>query len=226
MDIIPVIDLLKGQAVHARAGQRHLYLPVETFGGGKGVPDALIAAYLELAKFRTFYLADLDALTGHPPQWDLIHQLVSSFSDLSFWVDSGPGDLPEALSGKITRVFGSESLPPSIRPMLDKNGILSLDFLGSKPLGPLSLMDQIKDWPDRVIVMNLDRVGTDLGPDLGLLGAILEAHPDRQIYAAGGIRSPSDLWKISKMGVQGVLMATALQRGHIGRSVLNAVLGS
>lgn len=221
MEIIPVIDLLEGLAVHARLGQRHLYRPIEQFGGGRGNPRDVISAYRELADFHTFYLADLDALSGRTPQWKLVESLVSCFSGTTFWMDAACHAPPPEFSGRITPVIGSESLPGGMPQVCPADFILSLDFRGGEFLGHPALLEQPEEWPDRLILMNLARVGSNLGPDLDQIGALLDAHPKRRIYAAGGVRGASDLLDLARSGVHGVLMATALQRGLIPRGLLS-----
>ena len=71
MRVIGVIDVLRGRAVHARAGRRDLYEPVRSVVGatieaGDGV--ALARAYVDRLGIRELYVADLDALNGGPVQ--------------------------------------------------------------------------------------------------------------------------------------------------------------
>src|SRR5215813_2540395 len=71
MQVIGVIDLRGGQAVHARAGRRELYQPVRSVAGATVQPGdavALARTYVEGLGINELYVADLDALGGQPPQ--------------------------------------------------------------------------------------------------------------------------------------------------------------
>src|SRR5690606_25203186 len=62
--ILGVIDLARGQAVHARGGDRERYAPVATIAGHvieQGNALALAEAYHDLFGIDELYVADLDA---------------------------------------------------------------------------------------------------------------------------------------------------------------------
>jgi phosphoribosylformimino-5-aminoimidazole carboxamide ribotide isomerase len=98
---------------------------------------------------------------------------------------------------------------------LNKNFLLSLDFSGQKMLGPNQLFANPALWPDRLIIMTLDRVGSGKGPDLAKLTAFKQAHPKKRFLAAGGIRNLHDLKALEAIGVEGALIASALHAGAI-----------
>src|SRR5262249_39381782 len=93
--------------------------------------------------------------------------------------------------------------------------ILSLDFRGDQFLGALPLLDAPQAWPVKVIVMTLARVGSGAGPDLDRLCAIRAAAPDKQIYAAGGVRNGGDLVTLQDAGIAGALVASSLHDGRL-----------
>src|SRR4051812_30690147 len=81
MRVIGVLDLRRGGAVHARAGQRDEYLPVRAVARRSipaGDPIALASAYCERLRLADLYIADLDALTGRPPQDALVAAIASA----------------------------------------------------------------------------------------------------------------------------------------------------
>jgi uncharacterized protein related to proFAR isomerase len=64
IDIVPVIDLLGGQVVHAKRGERDRYRPIESaLTAGSALQD-IVAALLALHPFRACYVADLAAIRG------------------------------------------------------------------------------------------------------------------------------------------------------------------
>ncbi|MFM7083553.1 MAG: HisA/HisF-related TIM barrel protein, partial [Hyphomicrobium sp.] len=103
-----------------------------------------------------------------------------------------------------------------IKETLWNAGILSLDFRGDTFLGPPFLLKEISLWPETIIVMCLERVGCNRGPDLKKIEWVLQqAGSLKKIYAAGSIRNSEDLFSLKKSGVAGALIATALHDGQI-----------
>jgi phosphoribosylformimino-5-aminoimidazole carboxamide ribotide isomerase len=225
MEIIPVIDVKNGQAVHAKKGLRERYQPLNTRLCPDGDPLTLATALRSLYPFRTIYLADLDALMGAGSNLPLLQNLVAGFPDTEFWVDQGWSELHHlnpALCPWIP-VVGSESLTESIPPILSNQPdrmILSLDFSASGLVGPKVLLENDGLWPERVIIMSLARIGGENGPDWERLTYFSTAWPNRQFVAAGGVRHEKDLRKLASLGLAGALVATALHRGAIGASLI------
>lgn len=83
-DLAGVIDLAGGKAVHAIAGHRASYQPVKLSGGD---PVALIQQYRRVG-IRSFYIADLDAISGQFLQATLLDEIVAAV-DGDVWVDLG-----------------------------------------------------------------------------------------------------------------------------------------
>ena len=121
-------------------------------------------------------------------------------------------------------VIGSESLA-ALDDLTDllamaPHAILSLDTRAEQPLGPAALFDEPQRWPDRVVVMTLDRVGAGQGPALARLRTTLEQAPGKKVIAAGGVRDAQDLEMLEAMGVHAVLIASAIHDGTLDRAAL------
>lgn len=215
VDIIPVIDLLGGRAVHARRGHRSNYQPVTAIGRGDGDPFALLEAYLRLAPFVRVYLADLDALMGGKPQWSLIERLFDRFEGPRFWLDAGLEGAKVKVHPKQVRVLGSESLTEHWALELAFAEVLSLDFRGPHFLGPPEILAARRRWPSEVVVMDLERVGSGEGPAFERLAAVRGGAPHVALYAGGGVRGNADLKGLADLGVSGALVATALLEGAL-----------
>ncbi|MGF1612112.1 MAG: HisA/HisF-related TIM barrel protein [Kiloniellales bacterium] len=233
MEIIPVIDLKGGQAVHARQGRRDAYQPVSSSLCRQSAPLAVVQAYQAVYPFRSLYVADLDAIQGRGDNASVVVAIARAFPDLTLWLDSGfcrqtacrrwldqgPGKL----------VLGSESQSDLslLRRLLEGGDagrvVLSLDFRAERFMGPQDLLDRSELWPDAVIVMTLARVGSGSGPDLERLAAITTQAGERRVYAAGGLRDAADLTALQGLGIAGVLVATALHDGRIDRDAIAAV---
>jgi phosphoribosylformimino-5-aminoimidazole carboxamide ribotide isomerase len=222
MDVIPVLDLKDGVVVHARMGRRDQYRPIETPLSPSSMPADVARGLLAIYPFKTFYVADLDAIERKGNNNGGLARLRNDFPHLALWVDSGVNDLREARQwlqldlGHL--VLGSETqtddrLITSCRG--DERVILSLDYRGDTFLGPVALWENVPAWPSKIIVMTLARVGSESGPDMHRLNAIKCRAPEKQLYAAGGVRDASDLATLAQHGISGALVATSLHNGTL-----------
>jgi phosphoribosylformimino-5-aminoimidazole carboxamide ribotide isomerase len=228
--LIPVIDLMGGVVVHARAGERARYEPLRSrLADGSQAID-IVRGLLGLHPFDTLYIADLDAIQRRGDHFPLIERLRAQFPDLRLWVDAGFDGLDvarrflDAALGEM--VLGSESqhdlgLLEALRG--EHRLVLSLDFKGEQRLGPGALFERPELWPERVIIMTLARVGGATGPDLARLAALRSQAPGRRLFAAGGVRGKDDLEALVTTGASGVLLASALHDGRLTAGDLAAV---
>lgn len=227
-ELIPVIDLMGGLVVHARAGDRDRYRPLEHSRlCASAEPAAVIEGLLALHPFRTLYIADLDAIRKQGDHKALIFRLRQMFPQLDLWVDAGfageCGCRRFLAAGLGCLVLGSESqADPRLLELFgaDPRLVLSLDFQGERALGAADLFASPESWPERVIAMTLARVGGGGGPDLERLRALRAQAPERRIYAAGGVRGPTDIEALTELGCAGALVASALHDGRLGREEL------
>lgn len=227
MRIIPVLDIMGGLVVRGVMGERQAYRPIETPLGAGADPVAVAKGLARLGDFSAFYVADLDAIEGRPPNAAALSALGESFPDTAFWVDAGLRTAAEAeclqRAPHQHAVMGTESIADAaVLAALPhpERAILSLDFKGEAFLGPPEILQDTTLWPDRVIVMTLARVGSGAGPDLDRLGAIVARAEGRAIYAAGGVRGPGDLEVLEQAGIAGALVSTALHDGRLSSEAL------
>jgi phosphoribosylformimino-5-aminoimidazole carboxamide ribotide isomerase len=228
MEIIPVLDLMNGLAVHARQGHRESYQPLQSPLCRSAEPCAVVEGLLSLHPFKTVYIADLDALMGKGRQTGAVAELRQAFPDLGWWIDQGipggDGGLFFPLETNTRPVIGSESLRDedlsSLAGMNPAEWILSLDSRAGQPLGPASLPERPDLWPDTVILMNLSVVGSGGGPSVGRLEQLTKGYPRHRFVAAGGVRDGADLARLDALGVAAVLMASALHSGAVDARVL------
>lgn len=228
MDVIPVIDVRHGVAVHARQGQRSQYRPLATPLAQGSDPVAVARGLLALFPFRTLYVADLDGIEGRGRDAELAGRLAAAVPGVALWIDDGA--LPdEARRGSAVPVIGSESLRSGdlkgLRDAPPDRFLLSLDFRGETFAGPQALLDDAALWPERVIVMTLSRVGAGEGPDVERVAGIVARAGARGVYAAGGVRHLDDLKALRAVGAAGSLVATALHAGTITAGDLNEIAG-
>jgi len=233
--LVPVIDLLRGEVVHARRGERAAYRAIQSRLCIGAEPVTVVHALLALHPFQTLYVADLDAIQGAGNHNITLAQIRAAFPKLELWVDngiSGNRSLSEWLATDLgSPVIGSESLrhEGAVREVVAQlrgksaestSWVLSLDFRADAFLGPVNLLEDASLWPGRVLAMNLARVGSQLGPDLQLIERLVRMAPGGEVFAAGGVREGSDLEAAAAAGAAGALIATALHDGRIGAEVL------
>ena len=217
--------------VHARRGDRANYRAVQSRLCDGAEPLTVVRALLALHPFRCLYVADLDAIQGQGDHRGALARIRSTFPGLELWVDSGLADGTAAAnwraSGLGLPVVGSESLRDMAAlediaaALSGRAWILSADFRGEQFLGPPDLLQHAAHlWPQRVLAMNLARVGSMHGPDLDLIRRLTRIAPGREVYAAGGVREVADLHDAAGAGASGALLATALHDGRIGAAEL------
>jgi uncharacterized protein related to proFAR isomerase len=68
------------------------------------------------------------------------------------------------------------------------------------------------------LLLDLDRVGRAVGPDVALLSAVRSRVADRELLVGGGIRYAYDLQALTQLGCDGVLIGTALHGGLTARA--------
>jgi phosphoribosylformimino-5-aminoimidazole carboxamide ribotide isomerase len=238
MQIIPVLDLIAGQAVHAVRGQREQYAPVQGMLGSGDDPVALALAYRERLGCHACYAADLDAIAGRRSgHADLLHSLAEL--GLALWVDAGVSSAGQAQSladlGCTRVIVGSETLSSTeqlralVRELPPDRLVLSVDLHNGVLRAPAGI-----DTPQQlvalavhaglgqVILLDLARVGAAAGPPLDLLAALRPHFPGLAFYAGGGVRHRADLEVLAQAGAAGALVATAFHRGILSAADVRA----
>src|SRR5660398_190104 len=142
-------------------------------------------------------------------------------------------------AGAARVIVGSETLPSlkTLRKIRDsvlpEQMLFSLD-VGSggvlstcatlQSLQPLAALDLLsREGLSQVIMLTLNRVGTESGPDWSILESSRATFPHLSLIAGGGVRSPDDMWRLAEMGVDGILIATALHRGSISAADIDKI---
>ena len=230
MHIIPVIDLKDGLVVTARQGKRQTYRPLATPLCPEPDILAVTRAYLSVFPFKTFYIADLNAIENNGNNHALITRLLEMQGDISLWIDSGLdlfiNENSRPFQHRISNVLGSETgiaIEQLGNYTRKSDCILSLDYAAGGLLGNMDLLNQPALLPQRLIIMSLQRVGTNTGPDLVRISSLVDKLRDKQVYAAGGMRNADDLRLLATHGVHGALVASALHNKTITSKHLNTL---
>jgi phosphoribosylformimino-5-aminoimidazole carboxamide ribotide isomerase len=225
--LIPVIDLMAGVVVRAVRGERSRYRPIKSALCASCEPVAVARKLIDTCRSDILYVADLDALRGGTAQVGVLAQLAQALPGTHVWLDAGFHTRDEAAAlavrlggASFVPVFGSESLadeqafaacfaaPPTTS--IAAEPLLSLDRRRDQPLGAAACWTRDDLWPQRVIVMTLDRVGSGAGPDLETLAEVRARAGRRTVIGAGGVRSLDDLDAAAQAGADAWLVASAL----------------
>ena len=251
MQIIPVLDLAGGIAVHAQAGDRTRYAPLESdlVPGEVGDPVAVLRAFHATLGIHECYVADLDAIQGGAVQRMLIRELAEFHTGFAgaLLVDAGtrlPGGAIEVLScGASEVVVGLETLHAfaDLGAIVSVVGpsrvVFSLDLRLGNPVVNRAMHDVRCAGPDPVslaeqaatvgvatiLVLDLGRIGTGCGVDLGLLEALRRRLPAVRLLAGGGVLTRRDLERMRDAGCDGALVASAIHTGRLTAADLAAV---
>ena len=112
IQLVPVLDLKAGLAVHAVRGERDRYAPVRSVLAPSADPVALASAFRAALGCQACYVADLDAITGAGDNGAVIRAIAAL--GLAVWLDAGvarAADAARALACGAQRVIvGTETL--------------------------------------------------------------------------------------------------------------------
>lgn len=233
---------MKGEVVQAVRGDRANYRPVQSVLARDAQPLSVARALREATGCDEFYVADLDAIMGGQPQWNVLRELAGG-AGAKLSVDAAIADAATAMkaieAGAERAIVCSETLqdldaPRAIRSALPAERLLfSVDVVKGRvrsrcpalhdadPLAALDLMAR-EGW-SQFILLTLDLVGAGGGPDWPLLEEAGSRFPDLSIVAGGGVRTAQDLQRLASMNMSGVLIATSLHRGWITPQDLQAL---
>jgi len=231
MKIIPVIDVLNAIAVHGIRGERKRYQPLKS-SLCKSANPLDIALTFESLGFDSLYFADLDAILGKSVNFNIYRQIMTKTS-LDLMVDAGIADITKAevLATNVSKiVIGTETLSSldfvsqAVRAFGEDKVVVSIDQKGGKLLSAseaIASMDAVSFAQKlaslgvrQIILLDLDRVGTEHGINLTALRNILEK-TGVEVLVGGGIRSLQELEELRNLGVSGALVATVLHNGKV-----------
>jgi phosphoribosylformimino-5-aminoimidazole carboxamide ribotide isomerase len=226
MQILPAIDVLEGRCVRLAAGERSRV----TIEGG----DPADAA----ARFATdgppfLHLVDLDGAFSGTPTPGLVERIAAEAGGTPMQAGGGHRSLAAidgALAAGAARVMvGTAALSPAfVREAVERFGdrlVIAVDARDGHVLAEgwtktssLAAHDLARACADagarRLLVTSTVRDGSLAGPDLELLGDVIEAS-GLPVLAAGGIASLDDLDRLRELGCEGAILGSALWSGRI-----------
>ena len=232
LKIVPVIDILGGVVVHAVRGRRKKYQPVKSVLCSSADPLEIASAFKECG-FQEVYLADLDAIIGNKANY-ATYKLIAEKTGLNQMVDAGVTNIKQAekvLENRASKiVIGTETLQSmdfvakAIETFGSDGTIVSIDLMGNKLLNrlpseefaePLALLSEFQRvGVENFILLDLARVGSGEGINSEILKAAI-GNFRAKLFVGGGVRDIDDMLEMQKIGVYGILAATALHSGKI-----------
>jgi len=238
MEIIPVIDILKGKVVKAIKGERSKYFPLEDSSLAMSSDPLIMASVFKQGLgLNKLYIADLDSIEQKGDNFKTLEALKPL--GIEIMVDMGIRDRHD-LNKKIINtidylILGTETLLSldtvkyAIKIKTADKVIVSIDLKEGKILkkyeefiSPEVSLKILYDAGVRnFIILDLAKVGTLEGPSQKLNDFMnCFKYPDISIFMGGGITSVEDIAQLEKIGIKGVLIGTALHKGLIKKEDL------
>jgi phosphoribosylformimino-5-aminoimidazole carboxamide ribotide isomerase len=224
--VLSAIDVLDGRCVRLAGGDRSRV----TIEGG----DPEEAARRFAAAGAPFlHLVDLDGAFSGRPTPGLVERVVAAGAGAP--VQAGGGyrtaeSIREALAAGAARVMiGTAALDAAflqaavqefgerlVVAIDARDGLVVADgWTRESPLTAPDLAGRCADaGVRRLLVTSAARDGSLAGPDLDLLGSVVDAS-DLPVLAAGGIASLDDLAGLAAIGCEGAVLGSALWSGRI-----------
>lgn len=241
MVVIPVLDVLNGQVVRGVAGRRTEYRPIVSKLSASADPLCVAQSFREKFGFKRIYVADLDGIVHQKPNLALYKQL--SDASLETLVDAGVRCVEDAMAligaGASRILVGLETCrsPNVLLQLAEKvpDLIFSLDLQQGVP----RLSEDSVGWSDdaaeivkqiqaadihSILVLDLSDVGTSTGGSTdSICRRIRTEFPKMHVIAGGGIRGAEDFRRLGQIGVNQVLVASALHDGRVTPDVLSRI---
>ncbi len=226
--VIPAVDIRGGKCVRLYRGQAKKETVFDQ--------DPLqVAKRWEDEGASLLHVVDLDgAFEGRPVNGGIIERIAGSLSipiqvgggirkteDARFYIDAG---VSRVIVG--TAAFQSEGWLEEAAGELGERLVVGLDVKGERVA--------VSGWTDdsgltpgealkrltcagvrRIIYTNIGRDGTLEGPDLEGIESLARMSPVPVIASGGvsGVKDVLDVWRLSDLGVEGIIVGMALYRG-------------
>lgn len=241
-----MLDVRQGRVVHAAGGDRRRYPALSRRFPFPDDPAELAGRLRERWGDRPLYLADLDALSGDPPDLALVEALSRAGHRLRVDAAVRRRDRARALlrAGARQVVVGLETLAgwEDLERVAGAAGrdstVFSLDVDASGPhapawrtgdAGPSTAEAAAEEAAARgagtVQLLDLERVGSARGPALERLRAVRAAVPGVDLAVGGGIRGAADVRAAARAGCDECLVATALYGGELPPATVRRLEG-
>lgn len=229
IEIIPAIDIIEGKCVRLTQGdfeRKTIYSDDPTE----------VAKRFEGLGLGRLHMVDLDgAKAGTPKNLDVLERVASATAltidfgggvktatDIDAIFDAGASIVnigsvamkePDKFFEWVARYGGSRILLGADA----KNGKVAIN--GWRTETDLSVVDMLRDRVSkgvaRAFVTDIGSDGAMAGPATDLYKNILEAVPELELIASGGVSSIDDIEELEQIGCSGVIVGKAIYEGRI-----------
>ena len=212
MDIIPVLDIYKQKVVTAVEGKRHSYKPIASKLYDSTDPKEIILTIKKRYKPSIIYIADLDAIIDKKVNSRILNEILTHFPEIHFWIDTGLSQIKlKRRFSNFHPVFCTENSQGFDINKNNKRYICSFDYK-KRIIGNVNLPKLLKYLPKKIILMDLDQVGSSKNTNYRMLRKYLRYSSRYDLYIAGGIKTALDLNKAKSLGAKGVLVSSILKK--------------
>ncbi len=229
IQIIPAIDIISGKCVRLTKGD---------YGTSKIYSENPVdmARRFEDCGCRRLHLVDLDgAKSHHVVNYGVLESIASSTSlvvdfgggiksdeDVRIAFESGASMVtggsvavrqPELFEGWLAKYGGSKVIlgADARDGKVSTNGWLSDSGMDVVPFVKMYYDKGVR----KVISTDISMDGTLAGPSVELYKLILDAVPEIELIASGGVGSMSDIESLDRLGLPGVIVGKAIYEGRI-----------
>jgi phosphoribosylformimino-5-aminoimidazole carboxamide ribotide isomerase len=227
LQLIPAIDLMKGEIVRLMHGDPKTAKVYSQFGG-----PVETAKKWQADGAKKLHIIDLDAALGMGNNLSVIAEIAEN-TDFPIQVGGGIRNIEaveKVLGLGVNQVilgalaFSDPQAVPQIQQMFGaKSVIVALDnrdgkimVEGWKTATALGMKEALEKFValgvKAFLVTSITKDGTLSGPDLDTLREACQ-YPDVEVIAAGGIGDLNDLVALKRVGVEGAVIGKALYEG-------------
>jgi len=228
--VIFVLDILDGQVVHAVKGDREKYGPINNFSKVCETSDP-VEIVDELVPSEV-YIADLNRLVNRGNNDELVKKIGWKSKTM---LDLGASSMDDVHLGHEMAdsiVIGTETAthdllesatafyPRSINMSIDIKGGQILTPEPAFKLPPIELIQMLNSYDiNDLIILELSKVGTSSGINTEFLEQVVD-HSDHNILLGGGVKDKDDISLLKDVGLEGVLVATAVHNGALSLDLI------
>jgi len=231
--IIPVIDILNSEAVHAIKGEREKYKPLKSVLIKSSDPIEIVKKIIHESLIREIYIADLDAIIRRKPNLTLLTKILK-IPEIKVMIDPGiilARNIKEYSKYSLNSlILGLETLKnldvisECIKILGAHKTIVSVDMYDEviqtnvkeiQNQHPVEIIKMIEELGvKKIILLDLFKVGQKIGGIPPLYLKIRDIY-NGKILVGGGIKDIRDIELYKQYGFSGVLIGTALHDGTI-----------
>ena len=231
--IIPVIDILNSEAVHAMKGEREKYKPLKSVLIKSTDPIEIVKKIKHETLIHEVYIADLDAILRREPNFSLLTKILK-IPEIKIMIDPGiilaKNILEYSNYGLDSLILGLETIKnlevvsDCLEIIGSQKTIVSIDMYNEGILTnvkeiqnqrPIEIIKKIEELGvEKIILLDLYKVGQKIGGVSPLYLKIREQF-NGQILVGGGIKDIRDIELYKHNYFSGVLIGTALHDGTI-----------